>query len=66
MTDFQSNRFTGFSNFPSSKKKNWRNLKKKLSGESTKFKLKNELLCDSIALSETEINGSEAVFLGRI
>ena len=37
--------------------------KKKLSDQSTQFKLKNELLRTFIALLATEINGSEAVFL---
>ena len=37
-----------------------------ISEQSTKSKLKNELLHNFIALLATEINGSEAVFLGRI
>ena len=39
-------------------------MKKKLSEQSTKFKIKNEVLCDFIALLEAEIIGSDAVFLG--
>ena len=39
---------------------------KKLREQSTQFKLQNELLRNFIALLATEINGSEAVFLGRI
>ena len=34
--------------------------------QSTQFKLQNELLRNFIALLATEINGLEAVFLGRI
>ena len=52
--------------FPPPPKKNCPNLKKKLSEQSTQFKLQNELLRNFIALLATEINGSEAVFLGRI
>ena len=38
----------------------------KVGHESTQFKLKNELLCDFIALLATKINGLEVVFLGHI
>ena len=56
----------GFRISAPTKKKNCPNLKKKLSEQSTQFKLQNELLRNFIALLATEINGSEAVFLGRI
>ena len=42
------------------------NLEKNLSEQPTQFTLKNELLRDFIALLATEIDRSEAVFLGRI
>ena len=38
-------------------------FEKKLSGQSIKFKLKNELLCNFITLLATEIDRLEAVFL---
>ena len=63
MADILKNRFTGFLNFPPYKKYFVRIWKKKLSDQSTQFKLKNELLRTFIALLATEINGSKAVFL---